>query len=258
MEAPAEKPGLSQGLESSTRPGRLRVSECFVSQQGEGKLTGQTSAFIRLSGCNLRCWFCDTPYSSWNPDGSFIDTEQVVQWVRESGCTHVVLTGGEPLLPMESVNLCEQLRSQGFHLTIETAGSIERPISCDLLSVSPKLSRSRPSLDQFPNHAPVMAERWIAAHDRRRWQPAVIRALINRAVDFQVKFVMDHPDEHSEILSAVNELQVPPESVWIMPQAATPEALEQQGPWVEQWCRQAGFQYCDRKHLRWYGAKRGT
>lgn len=236
----------------------LRVSERFVSRQGEGLLTGTHSSFLRLSGCNLRCWFCDTPYASWEPDGQFVRIDELVRWVVDAGPSHVVLTGGEPLLPMQVGDLCEAIRNEGLHLTIETAGTLFRPVSCDLMSISPKLSGSAPTLDQFPNHAEVMARRWIDAHQRRRWQPDVIRSLMETAVQYQIKFVIDGPQEQEEIEAAIEELDVPRNTVWIMPQAATPEALDQQADWVADWCRESGLNYCDRAHLRWYGAVRGT
>ena len=238
--------------------GLLRVSERFVSRQGEGKLTGTHSSFLRLSGCNLRCWFCDTPYASWEPDGQFEQIDELVRWVVQAGPTHVVLTGGEPLLPMKVVQLCREIRAAGLHLTIETAGTVFRPVECDLMSISPKLSASTPTLAQFPNHHEVMAQRWIEAHHRRRWQPDVIHQLIAVAEDFQIKFVVDKIDERDEIEAAIAELSVPREQIWIMPQAASPEQLDQQTEWVSAWCRESGLNFCDRAHLRWYGAVRGT
>lgn len=236
----------------------LRISERFVSRQGEGKLTGTHSSFLRLSGCNLRCWFCDTPYASWEPDGQFERIDELVRWVVDAGPKYVVLTGGEPLLPMNVVEICRQIRQAGLHLTIETAGTVFRPVECDLMSISPKLSASTPPLTQFPNHHEVMAQRWIEAHRRRRWQPAVIQQLIDAAEDFQIKFVIDTMDETDEVFKAVEELNVANDKVWIMPQAATPEKLDEQTEWVSSWCRESGFNYCDRAHLRWYGAVRGT
>jgi 7-carboxy-7-deazaguanine synthase len=236
----------------------LRINECFVSRQGEGKLTGTPSAFVRLDGCNLRCWFCDTPYASWQPDGQFRTLDAVLQWIAGTSTKHVVLTGGEPLLPLQVVPLCRRIREAGWHLTIETAGTVDREVECDLLSLSPKLSRSTPTLDRFPTHHPVMAQRWIDAHQRRRWQPQVIQALIHRALDYQIKFVLDDPSECSEIERAVAELELPAENVWIMPQAATPKELASQSEWVRDWCQRAGYHFCDRVHLKWYGATRGT
>lgn len=258
MDAPSVETGLSQAETAARTPARLRISECFVSRQGEGKLTGKTSAFVRLDGCNLRCWFCDTPYASWTPDGHFRTLDDVLRWIDETETQHVVLTGGEPLLPLQVVPLCERIREGGYHLTIETAGTIDRPVHCDLLSLSPKLERSTPGPKRFPNHHPVMAERWIEAHRRRRWQPEVIHSLISRATEYQIKFVLDVPEECDEIKQAVQELGLPAENIWIMPQAATPEELQQQSTWVQKWAEEAGFQFCDRAQLKWYGAKRGT
>lgn len=236
----------------------MRLSERFVSRQGEGKLTGTHSSFLRLSGCNLRCWFCDTPYASWEPDGQFVAIDELVRWVVDAGPSHVVLTGGEPMLPLKVVDLCDAIRAAGLHLTIETAGTMFRPVSCDLMSISPKLSRSAPGLDRFPDHHEVMAKRWIEAHDRRRWQPDVIHRLIEVADDYQIKFVIDSPDEKDEIEQSIDLLAVPRDMVWIMPQAVTPEDLDQQADWVARWCRESGLNFCDRAHLRWYGAVRGT
>jgi 7-carboxy-7-deazaguanine synthase len=249
---------LSHAAANTESRGKLRVSERFVSRQGEGLLTGTTSSFIRLSGCNLRCWFCDTPYASWEPDGHFIPTSELVQWAKETGAQHVVLTGGEPLLPMAICELTDALRAAGLHLTVETAGTIFRPVVSDLLSLSPKLSRSAPPVKRFSHLPTVLAERWVDAHQRRRWQPAVIAQLIELAVDYQIKFVIDSPEEADEIVACVKELAVPAEKIWIMPQAATPQSLDRQETWVRQWCEDAGYRFCDRAHLRWYGAQRGT
>lgn len=244
--------------ETRTREDRLRVSECFISRQGEGLLTGTESSFIRLSGCNLRCWFCDTPYASWEPEGEWSRVDDLVQWVRQAGPRHVVLTGGEPLLPIQAVALCRAIRESGLHLTVETAGTIDRPIHCDLLSVSPKTSGSAPHPSRFADRDPRVGQRWIEAHERRRWQPQVIRSLISRAVDYQIKFVVDQPAEVDELVAAVDQLQVPADKIWIMPQAATPQELASQESWVRQWCESTGYRYCDRNQLRWYGAVRGT
>ena len=90
----------------------LRVSETFTSRQGEGKLTGTHSFFVRLSGCNLRCHFCDTPYASWNPAGKWETVAELLQQIEASGIKHVVLTGGEPLLPPLIEPLCHELLKQ--------------------------------------------------------------------------------------------------------------------------------------------------
>src|SRR5438105_10286976 len=102
----------------------MKLSELFHSIQGEGKLTGVPSVFIRASGCNLRCVWCDTPYASWNPEGEDVPPAQIVQRVREFGAKHVVLTGGEPMIMPDVVELCAALKDAGHHLTIETAATV--------------------------------------------------------------------------------------------------------------------------------------
>ncbi|MFM8982025.1 MAG: 7-carboxy-7-deazaguanine synthase QueE, partial [Spartobacteria bacterium] len=76
----------------------MLISEIFYSVQGEGELTGVPSVFIRTSGCNLRCRWCDTPYASWNPEGTEMSIDQILAEVEKHPAAHVVLTGGEPVV----------------------------------------------------------------------------------------------------------------------------------------------------------------
>lgn len=278
MDSPEKASVFSQSISESTRGSAssaavasdlaqsdsFRLTETFVSCQGEGRLTGTESFFIRLAGCNLRCWFCDTPYASWRVEGARQHLDSIVERAVESGCTHVVLTGGEPLLPLQVGKLTSAIRRAGMHLTIETAGTIDREIECDLLSLSPKMAASAPVAEKLivqPSQAndPQASERrWHAQHEQRRWRPKVIARLIERSDDYQVKFVIDSPVDCQPTLHAVESLRLPPDRVWIMPQALRPEQLEPQSQWLRPWCVRHGFHYCDRMHLRWYGAKRGT
>src|SRR5215212_5811311 len=93
----------------------MRIAEIYRSVQGEGLLTGVPSVFVRASGCNLRCWFCDTPYASWRPEGRDMSTDEIVAQVEEWDTRHVVVTGGEPMLFAELIPLCEQLQAVGRH-----------------------------------------------------------------------------------------------------------------------------------------------
>ncbi|QDT05762.1 7-carboxy-7-deazaguanine synthase [Rubripirellula lacrimiformis] len=240
---------------------RLRVAETFVSRQGEGKLTGQQSFFVRTSGCNLRCWFCDTPYASWKPEGPHQTVAAIADEIAAAGVQHVVLTGGEPMLPESVGELCQILSDRGHHITIETAGTIDRDWPCDLMSISPKLAASSPEPREHP--------RWASLHQERRMPIPVMRNLISRARDVQVKFVVDSPDEFDEILAVVDELSKPDpnsptqsllasDDIWIMPQGITEAALDQAATWLRPWSDQQGFRYCDRMQIRWYGNKRGT
>ena len=236
--------------------GKILIAETFVSRQGEGRLTGTESFFIRTSGCNLRCWFCDTPYASWEPEGTRHTIQDLCQRVDvaeariDRPIDHVVLTGGEPLLVPEIEDLLRQLQESGKHVTIETAGTVQRAVKPELLSLSPKLCRSSPDAKQEP--------RWAALHEQRRLPIATMRDLIEKAKAFQVKFVVDDSDEFDEILSVVEMLGVPPMSVYLMPQGSRVEQLDEARDWLLPWTRSQGFQYCDRMQIRWYGNRRGT
>ena len=233
-----------------TARGTLRIAESFTSRQGEGKLTGTDSFFIRTSGCNLRCWFCDTPYASWDATGEKQSIESLVEAAGRAGHAHVVLTGGEPLLPTAGEALSKTLMESGFHLTIETAGTIDKPISCDLLSLSPKLASSAPDANDHP--------RWNRLHQERRLPLPTMRKLIAAAKDFQLKFVVSGDFQFDEVQSVVRSLAVENKDVFIMPQGITIEDMNNAEKWLRPWSESAGYQYCDRMQIRWFGNRRGT
>lgn len=247
----------------------LRIAETFTSRQGEGLLTGVLSFFIRTSGCNLRCWFCDTPYASWNPEGDRSTVGELVEAARrarmpdsdpdlgsDAGVRHVVLTGGEPLIMPGIVELAVSLRATGLHVTIETAGTVDVDVPCDLLSLSPKLSGSGPGRGAGP--ALADDSRWRELHEQRRMPISTMRQLIVRAPAAQVKFVVDSAADFDEILAVVNDLRVAAADVWIMPQGITTEQLQAAAIWLRPWTTANGFHYCDRMQIHWYGNRRGT
>jgi 7-carboxy-7-deazaguanine synthase len=236
----------------------VRIAEIYASLQGEGLLTGTPSVFVRASGCNLRCWFCDTPYTSWEPEGEDWSVEEIVGDVERhcaSGrlptCpTHVVITGGEPMLFAEMIPLCDRLHAAGWHITIETAGTLFLPVKCDLMSISPKLANSTPPL--------ARAGKWHERHDRTRHQPQVIRRLIG-TYDYQLKFVVDQPPDLDDVQTWLSEFpEACRDRVLLMPQGIDTETLAAKGKWLADYCREHGFGFCPRKHIEWYGAKRGT
>ena len=122
----------------------MKISEIFYSIQGEGILAGVPSVFIRTTGCNLRCTWCDTPYTSWKPEGYQMMYGPMLTEVRRHWCGHVVLTGGEPMILPEIAELTEKIKAIDQHITIETAGTMYQKVVCDLMSISPKLSNSTP------------------------------------------------------------------------------------------------------------------
>jgi 7-carboxy-7-deazaguanine synthase len=234
----------------------LRVTECYESLQGEGLLTGTASVFVRLAGCNLRCWFCDTPYSSWQPEGEHHSIDAIAGACLAADAMHVVVTGGEPMLFEPLVALVGQLRNHGRHVTIETAGTVVLPLQCDLMSISPKLVGSGPKLD-----GSTSIDRWVVRHEQTRWNPIAIEQLIRSAKQTQLKFVVDTPAEVDQVRQHLDQL---PEDVrqlaaiLLMPQATSVQAMDEKRTWLEPMAAARGWAYCDRAHLRWYGNRRGT
>lgn len=228
----------------------MRIAEIYRSRQGEGLLTGAESVFVRTSGCNLRCRYCDTPFTSWSPEGDDLSREEILAEVDRLGVRHVVLTGGEPMLFAETVPLCEELHRRGLHITIETAGTLDLPVRCDLMSISPKLSNSTPDAERHP--------RWSARHERTRHAPEVIERLI-RDYDYQLKFVVETAADVAEIERYLREFPAArPERVLLMPEGTDAAELAARAVWLEPLCRERGFTFCPRKHIEWYGAVRGT
>jgi 7-carboxy-7-deazaguanine synthase len=228
----------------------MKVADIFFSIQGEGRLSGVPSTFIRLTGCNLRCSWCDTPYTSWAPEGERLMLAEILQRVDSLPARHAVITGGEPLLSPEVVMLCAALRERDLHVTVETAATVFRPVACDLASLSPKLSNSTPYQRD--------AGRFALRHERLRLRPDVIRAFMDRS-DYQLKFVVADPIDVDEVEELLEQLPgVDREKVLLMPQGTTTEELARRGPCVAEVCKQHGFRYCPRLHIELFGNRRGT
>ena len=227
----------------------MKVAELFYSIQGEGKLMGVPSVFVRASGCNLRCWFCDTPYTSWAPEGTQRPWQSVLEQCLASDCRHVVVTGGEPLLPQDIEPFTHGLRAAGRIITVETAGTVFRPVAADLLSISPKLANSTPVRET--------AGRWTERHERLRQNVPVVRELM-RLSDYQLKFVIDEPADVAEVEAYLRYLpETDPRRVWLMPQATTPAALERQAAWSEPLAHELGYRFSNRLHIELFGNVRG-
>lgn len=231
----------------------MRIAEIFYSIQGEGELTGVPSVFIRTSGCNLRCAWCDTPYASWKPEGDEMSISQIVDEVDKYPTRFVVLTGGEPMIAKDIHNLARKLNEMGKHVTIETAATIPpEGIICDLASLSPKLSNSTPVTDAIDSA-------WIERHERTRRQPDILREWVN-GYNYQLKFVFSAVSDLPEIEEAVSLIGTPIPSwkVQLMPEGTTDEALESRRGKLLAICRDKGYRYCDRLHVHLFGNTRGT
>ena len=233
----------------------MRIAEIYASLQGEGRLAGTPSAFVRTSGCNLRCGWCDTPFTSWQPEGDERPVAAILDAVRATGAAHAVLTGGEPLLFRDAVELCGALQAEGVHVTVETAGTVLpagfTPPMADLVSISPKLASSAPPADTPGG--------WHRRHEAARRRDEVILALATPG-RHQLKFVVDSPADFAEAEAWVADLggEIDRRAVFMMPQGRTAAELARTTAWLEPACHRAGFRLAPRHHVTWYGNRRGT
>jgi 7-carboxy-7-deazaguanine synthase len=223
------------------------VAETFVSVQGEGVLAGVPSYFIRTSGCNLRCRWCDTAYTSWAPEGRRCAVSELVGEAASSRARHVVVTGGEPLLQREIGELTRALRRTGLHVTVETAGTVAPSFDCDLLSVSPKTANSDPE------------GRWRERHRRKRSELEPLSRLLARFPEFQLKFVVRKRLDIGEVLELLAALPVVDrDRVLLMPEGCSAVAVGERAAMVAALCVEHGFRYTPRLQLDLFGGGRGT
>jgi 7-carboxy-7-deazaguanine synthase len=223
----------------------VKIAEIFYSIQGEGSLIGMPSVFVRTSGCNLRCSWCDTPYTSWQAEGVERTVDEIVNEVQQYPARHVVVTGGEPMITPGVVHLTERLRESRLHITIETAGTVFVPVACDLMSISPKLANSTPD------------GRWAAQHERLRFQPDVLRSLM-AGYDYQLKFVVARREDLDEIRRILEEVNADRNKVILMPEGIEPSVLRERGIWLAELAKTEGFRFTPRLHVELWGNRRGV
>ncbi len=232
----------------------MKIAEIFYSVQGEGKLAGVPSVFVRTSGCNLRCTWCDTPYASWNPTGDELSLEEIVSRVLRFGAKHVVLTGGEPMIQTQLPELVQRLQDHQLHITIETAGTIWIPeMQIELASISPKLANSTPWERE--------GGRFASAHEEGRIKLDVLKQFATAAnvLDRQWKFVISKPEDMVEMQKLLEQIGgILPQDVLLMPEGITHEAVMEKGRWIAEICKQYGYRFGPRLHISLYGNKAGT
>lgn len=236
---------------------RLRISEVFESVQGEGTFLGVPSTFVRISGCNLRCVWCDTPYASWEPEGPMMEIDYLVERIQAIGNTHVVVTGGEPMLfdPVEELH--SRMVQDGHTVTVETAGTVFRHLPGAFMSISPKPAHSTPP--------PETSGDWHHRHEQTRFQPDVVAQLAT-SHDFQFKFVVkpEEPGSIGEVLSMLDAIRaaggshISPEKVFLMPEGRDSQTLRQRMRLLVPICHETGFRVAPRLQIDLFGDTRGT
>ncbi|MEZ4921055.1 MAG: 7-carboxy-7-deazaguanine synthase QueE [Saprospiraceae bacterium] len=240
--------------------------EIFHSIQGEGKSMGRPSVFVRLSGCNLYCIWCDTDYT-WNwkgtqfvhqndqlPDYEKFDKKDwtikctpkdIVDSILQFNCPNIILTGGEPLLQQDGlIELILALRNRraDLHFEIETNGTLIPKHELDSLinqyNVSPKLQNSNNS-----------------KKDREVPEAYQFFALNPKA---NFKFVLSDKEDLKEVRQLVEKYEISSQKIWLMPEGATQETLRQNRLWLVDLCKSEGYSYTDRLHIQIWGSKKGV
>jgi 7-carboxy-7-deazaguanine synthase len=179
--------------------------------------------------------------------------EDIIRAVFAFPGSHVVVTGGEPMLAPGLPALLLRLRQERKLLTIETAGTLPpNGLPCDLASISPKLANSTPAES-------AAGPGWVARHQNLRRQPAVIRQWID-SYDYQLKFVVREEsdlDEIDDLLRAIGR-PIQPDRVLLMPEGTDTATLDARARWLVDICKRTGYRFCHRLHVHLFGHTRGT
>ncbi len=235
---------------------KLNLSEIFASIQGEGPYAGMRSIFLRFSGCNLRCEWrcqagelhrCDTPYTSWNAEQNMVPLDEIVSKIRElsssTGITDIVITGGEPTLQNNLDVLCQQLKSFGYTLHIETNGTRAVPDEIDVIVCSPKLRCSTP-LDK---------KLAVYHEDNRGLHPS----LSGSDKRLYLKFVLAFETDLDEVLTLQRSLKCPDERTYFMPEALRSEDIVRNSTRVWELAQEHGVKFSSRLHVLTWNGERG-
>jgi Organic radical activating enzymes len=251
-----------EGLATDENPAddSLPINELFCSLQGEGRLSGVPSVFVRTSGCNLRCWFCDSYNTSWEPKGAWLDVAEIIEEIHSfPQADHVVLTGGEPLLHDESVELLDELADYGYHTTVETNGTIHRDAAIDLASISPKLASSTPTADRDPKGD----GEWADKHENLRIDMESLSLLVD-AYESQLKFVVTGGGDMNEINELIDQTRqatdtaIPDSEILLMPEGVTRDELDDTRREVAELATEHGYRYTPRLHVDLWNDAPGT
>jgi organic radical activating enzyme len=216
-----------------------RISEIFLSLQGEGPSAGMPAHFVRLQGCDVGCHWCDTKYSWDFAGGRTLSADQVWNEALALGVARLlVITGGEPLEQGAIAHLLEQAVERWERVEVETSGVLPPPFRHARLfyNVSPKL----------PSATPRWSETWRHV---RAWY-----ALPN--VTF--KIVVGDPPDLDEARRLIAEHELPPGRVMLMPEGMSQEALTARTAVLAEACVRDGFRLSPRLHVMLWGARRGV
>lgn len=235
--------------------------EIFHTLQGEGVSMGVPSVFIRSSLCNLHCTWCDTDYT-WNWEGTpwqhesgtkyakddyivSLEASEAAERIASYGCKNVILTGGEPLLQQPAwEEMIQHLKKldKNYRFEVETNGT---QIPTEFMSSN---------IDQWN----VSAKLSNSGNDEK------LRMKDDALLDFAArenawfKFVIQTETDLTEVQALEKTYSLPKDSILLMPEGRTEQALQQKRLWLADICRDQGYRFSDRLHIQLWGSKRGV
>lgn len=241
----------------------IRVCEVYSAPQGEGRTTGVPSLFVRLSGCNLHCGWCDS-FFTWNFEGTKFSNEvqfkfpkvkredeaeaiseeqfrqMVIDKATEANVKNIVLTGGEPLIQQKA--LTTALQGLDYTFEVETNGTVL--ISDEMFELVDQINCS-PKLDNSGNEKIL------------RFRPKALKR-IGEHKNVSLKFVLMSEDDIPEVLEIVEAAEVRGNQVFLMPEGVTRESQVEGFTLADQLARKHGFNVCPRVHILLHDSKRAV
>jgi len=242
----------------------MKISEIFLSIQGEGKRTGNLSFFIRTNYCNLRCKFtsgnlCDSPYTSWYPEDNYnigeMNVDSIIAEYRKFKTQDIVITGGEPVIQMKDLNtLCRTLKfvNSKSNITVETNGTFfgEYTGYSDLISISPKMKSSVPEGTEFEN---LHQKNRINTESLKKYE----QGFRDGVYDIQWKFVINDENDMEEIITLQKEIGFLNENIYLMPEGIKKSELKAKRNFVLELCRKYKMNFSDRLQILFWENERG-
>jgi len=203
----------------------MEICEIFYSVQGEGVFIGRPMIFIRTTGCNIFCSFCDSRYS-WEK-GKKMSIESIMKEIKKFKCKNVCVTGGEALLQKDIYKLIETLGEKDYAVFLETNGSIKLKETDTIINVvcSPKIVNGKFKVKIRED----MVDCW--------------------------KFVIKTEDDVKKAIEVYEDV-ADKEQIWLMPQATSREEYLEIAPKVWEWAKKYGVMFSPREHIVLFGQKR--